>query len=388
MTSSLPPTSTLSAAPISALSATSAELVEATLARIEADARLPERETARAQIAAAMDSKVKPIGSLGRLEELAVRIAGIRATTELGKLGAQGGLGGESAIVVCAADHGITAEGVSPYPSEVTGLMLGSYAAGGAAVCVLCARNDTRLVVADFGTVDPPDCVGNTVLDRNVRRGTANSAVEEAMTHDEALLAIRHGIEIAQALADEGVTLIGLGEMGIGNTTTASAMTARLLGVDPAVVCGPGTGLDSEKVRHKVEVVRRVLARHTEAREPVDVLAAMGGLEVAGLVGVVLGAAASRVPVVLDGFITTAAALVAVGMAPAAGDALIAGHVSAEPGHAIQLERLGLKPVLALDMRLGEGSGAAVAIGVIRQSLDILADMATYAELGIGGHAG
>lgn len=381
MTRSLPNTLPLSA-PHGTTGIASAEAVEATVARIEQEARLPERETARARIAAAMDAKVKPIGSLGRLEELAVRIAGIRATANPDELG------GSSAVVVCAADHGITAEGVSPYPSVVTGLMLGSYAAGGAAVCVLCARNDTRLVVADFGTADPPACVGDTVLDRNVRRGTGNSAVEEAMTREEALLAIRHGIEIADALADDGITLIGLGEMGIGNTTTASAMTARLLDVDPAAVCGPGTGLDSEKVRHKVEVVRRVLARHPDAREPLQVLAAMGGLEVAGLVGVVLGAAARRVPVVLDGFITTAAALVAVEMAPAARESLIAGHVSAEPGHAIQLDRLGLKPVLALDMRLGEGSGAAVAIGVIRQSLDILAGMATYAELGIGGHAG
>lgn len=352
------------------------EVLGRALAAVESRRHAPDRRAVREAVAAEMDGKVKPLGSLGRLEELAIRVAGIRGEANPGRTNA--------AVVVAAADHGINAEAVSVYPAEVTGLMLQSFAAGGAAVSVLCARTGARLVVADLGVAVPPDCVGREVLDRRVRAGTGNSAVEPAMSHAEAVRALRYGIEIAESLIDEGVNLIGLGEMGIGNTTTASAMTSRLLGVEPQVVCGPGTGLDAERVWHKAQVVGRVLARHSHAIAPLDVLAAMGGLEVAGLTGVVLGCAARGVPVVLDGFITTAAALAAERMAPGAVDAMIAGHVSAEPGHAVQLRVLGLRPVLALDMRLGEGSGAAVAIGVIQSALDILADMATYASLGLG----
>jgi nicotinate-nucleotide--dimethylbenzimidazole phosphoribosyltransferase len=263
--------------------------------------------------------------------------------------------------------------------------MLGTFAAGGAAVCVLGRQAGARLVVADLGVLSPPAPAEGAaeVLDLRVRAGTANSAVEPAMSAAEAYRAVRRGIDLAAGLVADGVDLVALGEMGIGNTTTASAVTARLLGVPAASVVGPGTGLDDDGVALKTRVVERVLARHPEARDPLDVLAAMGGLEVAALTGVVLGCAARRVPVVLDGFITTAAALVAARLAPACTDAMVAGHRSREPGHAVQLGALGLDPVLDLDLRLGEGSGATLAVGVVRAAAAVLDEMATFASLGL-----
>ncbi len=350
----------------------------AAVATIAEPARGALREQVRAQVAAEMDAKLKPIGAFGGLEALAIRFAGIRGTATPGEL--------RPAVVVCAADHGLAAENVSAYPPEVTGLMLESVAAGGAGISVLCARSGATLVVADLGVTDPPACVGEQVLDLRVRPGTGNSAVEPAMTREQALLAIRYGMGIANALADEGVNAVVLGELGIGNTATAAALTARLLDVEPARVCGPGTGLDSRQLRGKVATVERVLARHPNAREPLDVLVAMGGLEVAALVGVTLACAARGVVVLVDGLITGAAALSASRIAPESVESMIAGHQSAEPGHAVQLEALGLAPILRLEMRLGEGTGAAVALPVVQAALDILADMATYASLGIGDH--
>lgn len=355
---------------------TDAAVLAEAVAAVETLRSVTDRGRVRAAVATAMDGKVKPIGSLGRLEQIAIDIAAVRGTEEPGTP--------TPAVVICAADHGLNAESVSAYPSEVTGLMLESLAAGGAAVSVLARGVGAKLVVADLGVSVPPECVGREVLDRRVRPGTANSATGDAMTRDEARQALRHGIDIAHDLIDSGHDLVGVGEVGIGNTASASAITARLLDVDAALVVGPGSGLDSEQMRHKTEVVRRVLAAHPDATDPLDVLASMGGLEIAGMAGVMIGCASRGIPVVLDGFITTSAALVAARLAPGSVESMIAGHVSAEPGHAVQLESLGLQPILALDMRLGEGSGAAVAIGVIRQALDILADMATYASLGLG----
>lgn len=361
--------------PITPPAADDQDVVERTIAAIR-----PADEAAAKAAAAELDAKVKPLGSLGRLEEIAVRVAGIRETATPGIP--------TPAIVVCAGDHGVTAEGISAYPPEVTGLMLASFASGGAAVCVLSRRVGARLVVADLGVVAPPlpEPGSAEVLDLRVRSGTANSAVEPAMTVGEAWSAVRRGIDLAHRLADDGIDLIALGEMGIGNTTTASALTAALTGAPAAEVCGPGTGLDAEGVAHKVRVVERILTRHEAAREPIEVLAAMGGLEVAALAGVVLGCAQRRVPVLVDGFITGSAALVAARLAPECIDAMMAGQRSTEPGHTVQLESLGLVPVLDLGMRLGEGSGAAVAIGVVQAALDVLAEMATFDSLGLGDH--
>lgn len=347
-------------------------LLDATIAQIS-----PLDIEASAAAAGAMDGKVKPLHSLGELEHLAARVAGIQATTSPHI--------DDPVLIVCAGDHGVARSGVSAYPQEVTALMLRSFAAGTAAVGVLARQASARLLVADLGVLDPPviEPGQNPVLDRRVRAGTDNSVDGPAMSHDEAVLALAHGIGLAYQVIDEGADLIGLGEMGIGNTTTASALTAALLDRDPARVTGPGTGVAGEALSKKLAVVDAILRRHVDASDPLDMLARMGGLEIAGLAGVVLGAAARRVPVLLDGLITTAAALVAKGLAPSAVDAMIAGHLSTEPGHALQLESLELEPVLRLGMRLGEGSGAALAIPVLRSAVAILAQMGSFADLGL-----
>ena len=353
-------------------SPTPRELVERTITSIR-----PLDAEASAAAAAAMDGKVKPLGSLGLLEHLAALLAGIQGTT--------GPHVDRPALVVCAADHGIATSGVSAYPQEVTGLMLQGFAAGTAAVGVLARQAGARLLVADLGVVSPPQVLPgqNEVLDLRVRPGTGNTLEEDAMTLAEAEQAVAHGIGIANRLADDGADLVGLGEMGIGNTTTASALTAALLGRDPARVTGPGTGVSGEALAAKVRAVDAVLRRHGETDDPWQTLARMGGLEVAALAGVVLGCAARRVPVLLDGFITTAAALVAGRLAPACVDAMVAGHLSPEPGHAVALEELGLEPVLRLGMRLGEGSGAALAVPVLRSAVAVLAEMGSFADLGL-----
>lgn len=350
------------------------ELVEQTMAAIPA----PDHE-AGAAAAAAMDGKVKPLRSLGGLESLAVRLAAIqgRATPTVE----------HPVVLVCAADHGVATSGVSAYPQEVTGLMLTSFARGTAAVSVLCRQAGADLVVADLGVLAPPELDQEPglapVLDRRVRPGTASSADGPAMSRQEAELAVAHGIQLALDAIDTGADLVGLGEMGIGNTTTASALTARLLDRDPARVTGPGTGVSGEALAAKVATVDTILARHQDAEDPWEVLARMGGLEIAALTGVVLACAARRVPVLLDGFITTAAAVVAWRLAPACVEAMVAGHLSPEPGHAIQLQALGLEPVLDLGMRLGEGSGAALAIPVVRAAAAVLREMGSFADLGL-----
>lgn len=346
-------------------------LIERTVAAVR-----PLDAEAAAAAAGAMDGKVKPLRSLGGLESLAARLAGIQRTASP-RIDAP-------AIVICAADHGVATQGVSAYPQEVTGLMLQSFASGTAAVGVLAREADVRLLVADLGVVAPPQLPpGHRVLDRRVRPGTGNSLEGDAMTVPQAERAVAHGIGLADLLVDDGADLVGLGEMGIGNTTTASALTAALLERDPARVTGPGTGVSGEALAAKVAVVDAILRRHEAARGTWEVLARMGGLEVAALAGVVLGCAARRVPVLLDGFITTAAALVAWRLAPASVDAMVAAHLSPEPGHALQLEALGLEPVLSLGMRLGEGSGAALAVPVLRSAAAVLRDMGSFADLGL-----
>jgi nicotinate-nucleotide--dimethylbenzimidazole phosphoribosyltransferase len=317
-------------------------------------------EQAAAAARAALDAKAKPPGSLGRLEDLACRLA------------ASGGLrGGVPVVVVCAADHGIAEEGVSAYPQAVTGHMLRAFARGDAAVCVLARQAGARLVVADLGVRAPVDDPG--VLDRRVRAGTANAARGPAMTRAEAERAVRIGI----GLADEA-PIVALGDMGIANTTAAAAVTACLLGREPAAVCGRGTGVDDAGLERKVSAVRRALAvNRPDADDPLGVLAAVGGLEIAALAGLVLGCAARRTPVLVDGFITAAAALVAVRLQPRCADALIAAHRSPEPGHSAIMEALGLEPLLDLGLRLGEGSGAALALPLVAAAQAIVDEMAT-----------
>jgi nicotinate-nucleotide--dimethylbenzimidazole phosphoribosyltransferase len=314
----------------------------------------------------AYDAKTKPRGSLGRLEELGCRIAGIRGFVPA-RL--------DSVIVVAAADHGVAAEGVSAYPREVTRQMVANFAAGGAAINVLARRAGARLIVVDAGVSEPFE--HELVRPVRIAPGTANIAVGPAMTDAQAEVALAAGGDLAAEL--DGVDVVALGEMGIGNTTSASALTAAVLGVDPELVCGRGTGLDDAGVARKVATVRRAL----EANDGGDPLAALGGFEIAFLAGVVLACEQRRIAVLLDGFITTVAALVATRISPSAGNVMIASHRSPEPGHALALRALGLEPLLDLGLRLGEGSGAALALPLLHASIAILSEMATFAGAGV-----
>lgn len=330
------------------------------IAALDADAM----DAARAEL----DRKTKPRGSLGRLEELAVQLAGI------------GVRGPRCAIVVAAADHGYADEDVSAYPPEVTRQMLQVFASGGAAISVLSRLVGAELVVVDAGVREALDDA--RVRSIRIGAGTASAAHGPAMSREQALAALQAGVLLARELAGR-VDIVALGDMGIGNTTAAGALHAALLRVPAAQVCGPGTGLDQEGVRRKAAVIERALAANGPLDDPVDVLAALGGFEIALLAGVSLGAAAERLAVVLDGFIVTASALVAARIAPAVVDYMVAGHLSSEPGHRLGLDALGLEPLLDLDLRLGEGTGAALALPILRAALALLAEMATFEDAGV-----
>jgi nicotinate-nucleotide--dimethylbenzimidazole phosphoribosyltransferase len=319
-----------------------------------------------------LDDKTKPRRSLGRLEDLACQIAAARGTPAPPLP--------TKAVVVMAADHGVAEEGVSAYPAEVTGQMLLNFARGGAAINVLCRQVGARLLVVDMGTRAPVDAPG--VLDRRIGPGTRNFTVGAAMTREQAIAALEAGIAIAVGLAEDGVDLIGLGDMGIGNTTAASALTAAFTGLDPQEVTGRGTGVDDAGWARKVAAIRRALAVNPLG-DPLDIAASLGGFEILGLAGLVLGAAARRLPVMMDGFITAAAALVAVRLAPAAAGYLIASHRSVEVGHRALLVALQAKPLLDLELRLGEGSGAALALPLCEAAVRILHDMATFSAAGV-----
>jgi nicotinate-nucleotide--dimethylbenzimidazole phosphoribosyltransferase len=317
--------------------------------------------TAYEEARRAFDAKTKPRGSLGRLEELGCRLAEIRGFVP-GRL--------EAVVVVAAGDHGVAAEGVSAYPQEVTAQMVANFAAGGAAINVLARAAGARLVVVDAGIAVPFE--HELVRPVRIGPGTANLAAGPAMTDDECARAVAAGGELVAELGE--IDVVALGEMGIGNTTSASALTSALLGVDPQLVCGRGTGLDDDGVAHKVSVVRRAL----EVNAGLDPPAALGGFEIAFLTGVVRACAERRVVVLLDGFITSVAALVA-----GAPEVLVAAHRSPEPGHSLVLDALGLEPLLDLSLRLGEGSGAALALPLLHASVAILREMATFGDAGV-----
>ncbi len=341
--------------------------LEALLARIRApDPRLALAAQTR------LDRLTKPRGSLGRLEELASRLVLITGQ-ELPRIDAP-------VIFTLAGDHGVVAEGVSAYPQAVTAQMVENFCRGGAAVNLLARHVGARVVVADLGVATELSSHPG-VMHRKVAPGTQNLARGPAMTREQALSAIASGAALVDEVKPD---CIGTGEMGIGNTTAASALTAALTGADAQAVTGRGTGVDDAAWAWKVDAVRRALATNRpDARDPLGVLAAVGGLEIAGLVGVVLAGAARRVPVVLDGFIATSAALVAVRLRAEAREYLIAAHRSAEPGHALLLETLGLAPYLDLGMRLGEGTGAALGIGLLRAALACYVGMATFKDAGV-----
>jgi nicotinate-nucleotide--dimethylbenzimidazole phosphoribosyltransferase len=334
----------------------------------------PVDRDAAARAQSRLDHKTKPRGSLGRLEELACRLAAVYRTSEPA-LPAR-------AVVVMAGDHGVAEEGVSAYPQEVTGQMVKNFLTGGAAINVLARQHGARVVVADLGTKDPVQLP--QVRDLRLGPGTANFARGPAMSRETAVRALEAGIGLAGELAGEGVGLLGVGEMGIANTTASSAITAALTGQAPAQVTGRGTGIDDERLLNKVGAIEQALqVNRPDAADPLDVLAKVGGFEIGGLAGVMLGAAAHRVPVLLDGFITGAAALIAVGLCPAVRDYLVASHRSVEPGHHAVLAQLALRPLFELDMRLGEGTGAVLAMNLAEAALRVLGEMATFDAAGV-----
>ena len=334
----------------------------------------PVDSAAAAEARRRLDAKTKPRGSLGELETLVCRIAAIRRTADVGRL--------RAALVVAAADHGVAAEGVSAYPPEVTRQMLENFAAGGAAINVLARRAGAHLVVVDAGVAAP--FRHPAIRQLRLGAGTANLAEGPAMTREQACDGLSVGVELADELAGEGFRLLAVGDMGIGNTTAASALCASLLPAEPEAVCGRGTGIDDVGLVRKIAVVRRALAANPpDAADPVAALAALGGFEIALLAGVCLGAAGRSVPILLDGFVTGAAALVAARLSAHAAGHMIASHRSPEPGHALVLADLGLRPLLDHGLRLGEGSGAALALPLVDSALELLADMATFEAAGV-----
>ena len=346
------------------------ELITSTIEKIKPLDRLA-MEKARDR----QDRLTKPPGSLGRLEELSIHLAGIQ-----GKSPPQIR---EKAVVVMAGDHGVVAEKIGNWPQEVTAQMVANFLRGGAGINVVARHVGARVIVVDMGVATEIGQDAN-LISRKVASGTQNMACGPAMTAEQASQAVETGIELMTKEADRGLDIVGTGDMGIGNTTASSAICAVMTGRPVAEVTGLGTGLTDEQLKHKIAVIERAISvNRPEPENPMEVLAKVGGFEIGGLVGVMLGAAARRVPVVIDGFISGAAALIASALSPGVKDYLIAAHLSAEPGHRILLEHLGLEPLLSLNMRLGEGTGAALGIFLAEVAAGVLADMATFGEAGV-----
>ncbi|MBI3961269.1 MAG: nicotinate-nucleotide--dimethylbenzimidazole phosphoribosyltransferase [Deinococcus sp.] len=321
----------------------------------------------------------KPPGSLGRLEALSIQLAGIFGQERPQPRG--------KTVIVAAGDHGVVAQGVTGYPREVTAQMVLNFLAGGAAVSVMARHADVRLVVVDAGIAT--ELPSHPDLHRvRAGRGTADISGGPAMSREQAEYSLLAGVHLAMEVAEAGTDLIGTGDMGIGNTTASSAIATVLTGRPPEETTGKGTGRTPEELRHKVEVVRRcLLINRPDPGDALDVLAKVGGFEIGVLAGVVLGGAMMRRAVVLDGFISGAAALIACGLCPTARDYLIASHRSAERGHRAVLAHLRLRPLLDLRMRLGEGTGAVLAMGIVEAAAACLSEMATFKEAGVSDRA-
>ncbi|MET7878766.1 nicotinate-nucleotide--dimethylbenzimidazole phosphoribosyltransferase [Micromonospora profundi] len=331
----------------------------------------------------------KPPGSLGALEDLSVRLAGLAGVCPPP-------LPEPAAVAIFAGDHGVHAQGVTPWPQEVTGQMIGNFLAGGAVVNAFARQAGASVTVVDVGVANPlptPDEVPDPavhdpatprLVTASVRRGTRDFTVTAALTRDEALAAVCTGIRIADELIDAGAGILLTGDMGIGNTTPAATLIAAFTGVDPLDSTGRGTGVDDPTYARKVAVVRAALALHEpDPADPLGVLAAVGGLEHAALAGLILGAAARRTPVLLDGVIAVSAALAAAAFAPNAVFAMVAGHRSAEPGATVALRSLGLDPLIDLGLRLGEGTGALLALPVVTGAVRVLHEVATFDSAGV-----
>lgn len=317
----------------------------------------------------------KPTGSLGRLEELSMQVAGIQRKPRPQIT--------NKAIIVMAADHGVVARGISAYPQDVTPQMVLNFLHGGAAINVISRHVGARVIIVDMGvsTNLAPD---TNLISRKIAAGTQDMTKGPAMTLDQAKQAVEVGIEVVTNEIKNGLDIVATGDMGIGNTTASSAICAVMLGKTAQEVTGRGTGLNDEQLKNKIAVIdEAITVNRPESSKPLEVLAKVGGFEIGGLAGVILGAASLHVPVVIDGFISGAAALISAGLCPTSKDYMIAGHCSVEPGHKLLLKHLGLKPLLDLDMRLGEGTGAALAISLAETATRILSEMATFSEAGI-----
>jgi len=340
----------------------------------------PLDEKARRDAGELSDRLTKPRGALGRLESLGAQLAAIAGAVPPP-------IPEPAAVAVFAGDHGVVAEGVTPWPQEVTAQMVANFATGGAAINVLARHASARVVVVDVGVATEIPVPNDFYLDRRVRAGTANLRTEAAMTRDDATTALDVGAAIAAQLVRDGARALVTGDMGIGNTTASAALVCAFTGATPAEATGRGTGVDDPTLARKVEVVARAVARvparPTTPAAALAVLAEVGGLEHAAIAGFVLGAASSRTPVVLDGVIAGSAALVAGVLCPDALDFALAGHTSAEPGHAIALRALGLRPLLGLDLRLGEGTGALLALPLAQSAARALRDVATFDSAGV-----
>lgn len=318
----------------------------------------------------------KPPESLGRLEEISIQLAGMKAdplpTVE------------RKAVIVMAADHGVALEGVSAFPAEVTPQMVMNFLSGGAAINVLARQAGASVTIVDIGVASDFDLSLAGLLHSKVAHGTCNMAEGPAMTRDEAEKAIAVGMDVLARVAEKGLDLVATGDMGIGNTTPSSAIVAVMTGLPVDKVTGRGTGLDNAGLAHKVKIIEQAIALNKpDPKDALDVLCKVGGLEIAGLAGVMIAAASRRIPVVVDGFISTAAAMIAVGLVPDVRNYLFSAHNSVEIGHRVMLKYLGLNPLFDLNLRLGEGTGAVLAFHLIEAASRILREMATFAEAGV-----
>jgi nicotinate-nucleotide--dimethylbenzimidazole phosphoribosyltransferase len=345
-----------------------------------ASAIVPPSELWLAQARAHLDVLTKPVGSLGVLEDIAAQMVSIRQEDFAEPL--------QKAVYVFAADHGITAEGVSAYPSEVTRQMVLNFLAKGAAINVLAKLHRVEMNIVDVGVDADFDRVQG-LLDCKVRKGTRNMLREAAMNDAELAQALEVGFRLAAEAKAKGHSLLAVGEMGIGNTTAASAIAATLAGQPVQLVTGKGTGLSNDALAHKREIIEAVVQKHfgtfrdSSRPDPLHVLRCIGGLEIAAMTGMILGAARNRIAIVVDGFISTAAAAIAFAIEPRVRGYLFAGHQSEEPGHRVLLEYIGLRPILSLNMRLGEGTGAVLAMPIIESAMCLYTEMATFASAGV-----
>lgn len=334
-------------------------------------------QEARVKAKAHLDQLIMPHWALGRLMDLALDLAGMTGSLQP--------LVARKTIVTMAGDHGVVAEGVSKYPQEVTAQMVFGFVSGRAGINALARLNDTRVVVVDMGVAADlgPLAAAGKIISKRVASGTENMAVGPAMSREQAVRAVEAGIEVVAEL-DETVDVLGTGDMGIGNTTPSAAIASAITGAPVAEVTGRGTGIDDQQLEQKIAVIQRALEKNDpDPKDGLDVLSKVGGFEIGGIAGLILAAAARRKPILVDGFISTAGALIAHALAPAAADYIVAAHRSTENGHKLTQQHLGKGPLLDLGMRLGEGTGAALAMNLVEAAARLLTDVATFEEASV-----